>query len=70
MSRSVTAAAVNVAGSSLQKLEAPLRDLWFGGGDKEISTTAFIEMRGRDLTGNVVAATASMQVFFADFADE
>ena len=53
-----------------QKLEPPLRNLWFGGGEREIGVTAYIDLRGHDLSGNALQATGQLQIFFADFVDE
>ena len=55
--------------SHLMKLEPPLRNLWFQGGELEITTTATIALFGEDLAGNKVTAVGSFAVFFADFAD-
>ena len=51
------------------KLEAPLKNLREGGGALAISTIADITFYGRDQAGNDVAATGSISVNFADWAD-
>ena len=51
------------------KEEAPLRALRGLGGAFEITTIADVTFYGQDLVGNEVAATGSITVDFADFAD-
>ena len=53
------------------KLEPPLRNLRGGNGGGAIVVTMFadITLHGRTVAGQVVTATASMQIDFADWAD-
>jgi hypothetical protein len=51
------------------KREPPLRQLWFGGGARFISTIAEVTFYGQDLAGNEVQVTGNIQVNFGDFAD-
>jgi hypothetical protein len=53
-----------------RKLEAPLRALRGGGGAIAIMTIANVTLYGYDQAGNAVAATGSISVNFADWADE
>jgi hypothetical protein len=52
------------------KEEAPLRALRGLGGAVAISTLANVTFFGRDQVGNEVVATGTLQVNFADWADE
>lgn len=52
------------------KLEAPLRALRGGGGAIAINTLAEVTFYGRDQAGNEVQVTGTLQVNFADWADE
>lgn len=48
------------------KLQSPLRDLWFGDGER-LFTTLHITIFGRDRVENSVQASASAPVIFDDF---
>lgn len=52
------------------KSEPPLRNLVNGGGLRFLNTVADITFFGRDMNGNEVVATGSIDVVFGDFGDE
>ena len=72
----VTFTSISTIGSSAQfilvrlsaKLEPPLVDLRFGGGEIAISTVAEITFFGRDQSSSEVTATGRISVTFADWA--
>ena len=72
----VTFTSISTIGSSAQfilvrlsaKLEPPLVDLRFGGGEIAISTVAEITFFGRDQSSSDVTATGRISVTFADWA--
>jgi hypothetical protein len=51
------------------KLESPLSDLAFGGGQGIISTIATIEFYGRDLAGRDIRVSGTLNITFADFGE-
>ena len=51
------------------KLESPLSDLAFGGGQGVLSTIAQIEFFGRDVAGRELKVTGTLNITFADFGD-
>jgi hypothetical protein len=52
------------------KLEPPLKNLAFGGNEDIITTIAEITIHARTVQGGVLEARGSVQVSFADFADQ
>ena len=49
------------------KLESPLEELAFGGGEGEIYLSALVEFFGQDLTGNTVSGSIVIPVWARDF---
>jgi hypothetical protein len=52
------------------KLEPPLSELAFGGGAVALSVLAQIDFYGTDLEGRAVAVRGTLNITFADYADE
>lgn len=51
------------------KREAPLRNMWNGGGLRLLTTIAEVTFFGRDQAGNEVTAVGNITITFGDFAD-
>lgn len=52
------------------KLESPLREMQFGGGAQVLSVLARVDFFGTDLAGRQIQVTGTLNITFADFADE
>ncbi len=52
---------------AMAKLQSPLKELAFGGGEGEIWLTAHVEFFGEDLAGNAVFTDVNISVRAADF---
>jgi hypothetical protein len=51
------------------KREAPLRNMWDGGGMRLLNAIAEVTFYGRDQAGNEVTAVGNINITFGDFAD-
>ena len=51
------------------KLESPLREMQGGGGAQVLSVLATVDFFGRDVAGRELQATGTMNITFADFAN-
>ena len=51
------------------KREAPLRNMWDGGGQRLLTVIAEVTFFGRDQSGNEVTAVGNITISFGDFAD-
>lgn len=52
------------------KLETPLREMRFGGGSQVLSVLARVDFFGTDVAGRAIQVTGTMNITFADFANE
>jgi hypothetical protein len=52
------------------KLESPLLEMQFGGGSQVISVLARVDFFGTDIAGRQIQVTGTINITFADFADE
>jgi hypothetical protein len=51
------------------KREAPLRNMWDGGGMRLLNVIAEVTFFGRDQAGNEITAVGNISITFGDFAD-
>ena len=52
------------------KLESPLREMRGGGGSQVLSVLARVDFFGTDVAGRAIQVTGTMNITFADFANE
>ena len=52
------------------KLESPLKEMQFGGGAQVLSVLARVDFFGADIAGRQIQVTGTLNITFADFADD